>query len=154
MSMFNELFEMKGNFTSNNVSDKETEMDRREAYKQRAFENAQQNIGPWLSVTILTDSAKRARNNGWEFDLDRKYLEELWHSQNGLCAVSGVKMQTESGTRSMKNAYRGSLDRIDNSKGYVKGNVRFTTHWVNNAKSTWPDSVFEDFIGNITKIRR
>ena len=129
-------------------------MDKREAYKQRAYENADQNIGPWLSVTILHDSAKRAKKNGWGFNIDRDYLIKLWKKQDGLCAVSGIKMQTESGTRENKNPYRASLDRINNNRGYVKGNVRFTTHWVNNAKSTWPEKVFEDFVGNIAKNRR
>lgn len=129
-------------------------MDKREAYIQRAYENADQNIGPWLSVTILKDSAKRAKKNGWACDIDRDYLIKLWHKQEGMCAVSGIKMQTESGTRENKNPYRASLDRTNNKKGYVKGNVRFTTHWVNNAKSTWPENVFEDFVGNIAKMHQ
>jgi hypothetical protein len=126
-------------------------LDKRQNYIDKAFANAEDNIGPWLSVTILKDSSKRAKKNGWNFDLDREYLVTLWNNQNGLCAVSGIKMQTKSGTREDKNPYRASLDRIDNNLGYIKGNVRFTTHWVNNAKSTWPERVFEDFIGNIVK---
>lgn len=129
-------------------------MDRREKYILNAYENANEDIGPWLSVTILKDSAKRAKNNGWDYNIDREYLVDLWNSQNGRCAVSGIKMQTESGNRISKNPYRASLDRIDNRKGYIKGNVRFTTHWVNNAKSTWPDNIFEDFITNIAKMDR
>lgn len=126
-------------------------MDRRKRYISKAYMNADTDIGPWLSVTILKDSAKRARNHGWEFDLTREYLIELWNKQEGKCARSGVPMQIESGTRENKNPYRASLDRIDNNKGYIKGNVRFTTHWVNNAKSTWPEIIFEDFISNILK---
>jgi hypothetical protein len=124
---------------------------KRERYKNKVLQNADNNIGPWLSMTILKDSAKRAKNNEWEFNLNQDYLVKLWHKQKGLCAISGVKMQTKSGTRENKNPYRASLDRIDNEKGYVKGNVRFTTHWVNNAKSTWPQKVLEDFVGNIAK---
>lgn len=128
-------------------------MDRREKYQLNARTNAGTNIGPWLSTTILKDSAKRARNNSWSFDIDRDYLIRVWHSQQGLCAVSGVAMQTESGTRENKNPYRASLDRIDNSKGYVIGNVRFVCHWVNNAKSTWDQTVFDDFVSNIVESR-
>ena len=129
-------------------------MDRREAYRERARLNADHNIGPWLSTTILTDSAKRARNNGWRFDIDRDYLVSLWHAQQGRCAVSGMSMQTQSGTREQKNPYRASLDRMDNNQGYVRGNVRFVCHWVNNAKSTWTDDVFDSFIGAIVESRR
>ncbi len=154
MSNFYDLFEVEGNLIPNNVNHKEIEMDRREKYRQSAYENAMEDIGPWLSITIIKDSSKRARNNGWEYNLDREYLVKLWKKQQGRCAVSGIEMATESGTRENKNPYRASLDRIDNSKGYVKGNVRFTTHWVNNAKSTWPETIFEDFITNISKMRR
>jgi hypothetical protein len=129
-------------------------MDRREKYRLSAFENAHNDIGRWISVTVLSDSAKRARNNGWDFNLDREYLVELWNKQTGRCAVSGIEMQTQSGTLKNKNPYRASLDRINNEKGYVKGNVRFTTHWVNNAKSTWPENIFEDFVVSISKMRR
>lgn len=129
-------------------------MDRRQAYIERAQVNASQDVGPWLSVTILKDSAKRARNMGWQFDVDRNYLVNLWHEQQGRCAVSGMPMQTQSGTREEKNPYRASLDRVDNNLGYVRGNVRFVCHWVNNAKSTWTDDVFDQFIGAIVESRR
>lgn len=128
-------------------------MDRRESYRIKALANSDKIIGPWLSTTILKDSAKRARNNGWLFDIDRDYLTQVWYSQQGRCAVSGVAMQTESGTRENKNPYRASLDRIDNSQGYVIGNVRFVCHWVNNAKSTWDQTVFDEFVSNIMESR-
>jgi len=129
-------------------------MDRRQAYRERAKDNAGQNIGPWLSITILTDSAKRARKNNWDYDLDRDYLVALWRSQEGACAISGMPMQTQSGTREQKNPFRASLDRVNNDRGYVKGNVRFVCHWVNNAKSTWSDEVFDQFIDSIVESRR
>lgn len=129
-------------------------VDRRQAYAERAQSNASHDVGPWLSVTILKDSAKRARNMGWQFNVDRAYLVNLWHEQQGRCAISGMPMQTQSGTREEKNPYRASLDRVDNSQGYVRGNVRFVCHWVNNAKSTWADHVFDQFIGAIVESRR
>lgn len=134
------------------TQEKPVKLCKRLKYVKKAYENADIDIGPWLSVTILKDSAKRAKNNGWEFNLTREYLVRLWNKQQGNCAVSGIPMQTESGTRENKNPYRASLDRINNKKGYVKGNVRFTTHWVNNAKSTWTENVFEEFVRNISKM--
>lgn len=129
-------------------------LDRRQLYRNRAHENAATDIGPWLSVTILSDSSRRAKKLGLEFSIDRNYLIELWNKQNGCCAVSGIKLETQSGTREDKNPFRASLDRIDNNDGYVKGNVRFTAHWVNNAKSTWTDEIFEIFVENISKMRQ
>lgn len=110
-------------------------------------------IRQWLSANIIKDSKKRAGLKGWQYNLDADYLIDLWQQQNGKCVVSGIDLQTESWSREEKNPYRASLDRIDNSKGYIKGNVRFTTHWVNNAKSTWPDEIFESFTKAISQNR-
>ena len=102
----------------------------------------------------LTNSRKRAKKFGWKCDLDLTYLVELWIAQSGKCALTGQILDYESGTLNNKNPYRTSVDRIDNSQGYIKGNVRLLTHWANNAKSTWPDNVFETFVKKSKKILR
>ena len=78
--------------------------------------------------------------------MDLPYLAELWIAQNGKCSLTGQWLDHVSGTPEYKNPYRASVDRIDNTRGYVKGNVRLLTHWANNAKSTWSDSIFETFV--------
>jgi hypothetical protein len=108
-------------------------------------------IPAWYQVVMglsenLTNSKKRAKKFGWKCDLDLPYLAELWINQNGKCSLTGQWLDYASGTPDDKNPYRTSVDRIDNNKGYVKGNVRLLTHWANNAKSTWPDSIFENFV--------
>lgn len=70
-----------------------------------------------------------ARQRKHEFDLDNDYLEDLWARQNGRCAYSGLPMRlfeyrrTEKGVRGIPTD--ASLDRIDSSRGYVRGNVQF-----------------------------
>lgn len=54
------------------------------------------------------------------------YLEQVWKKQSGLCAITGVPM-THSKQRQEKSLFQASVDRIDNTKGYVEGNVHFTT---------------------------
>ena len=98
-----------------------------------------------LSST-LSDSKKRGRNMGFAFNLDITYMLEIYFNQQGRCVLSKKPLDFKSGTQSMKNAYKASIDRIDNNKGYIKGNVRLLCHWVNNAKSTYSDEVFEDFV--------
>ena len=98
-----------------------------------------------LSST-LSDSKKRARNMGFVFDLDIDYLLEIYFKQQGRCKLSNKPLDFKSGTQAMKNAYKASIDRINNNQGYIKGNVRLLCHWVNNAKSTYSDKVFEDFV--------
>ena len=115
----------------------------------KALQNAEKDPGPFISSQIVSDSRKRAKKHGWDHNVDREYLVKLWKKQKGKCAVTKVTLTGMPGSRESKNPYRASLDRIDNAKGYVKGNVRFVSHWYNNAKSTWPDAVFEDFVKHI-----
>jgi hypothetical protein len=104
----------------------------------------------------IIDSRKRARNMGFPHNITLSDLLELWIEQRGRCTVTGVVMRFESGDSQNKNAYACSIDRIDNDadRGYVLGNVRLLTHWANNAKSTWPDSMFEDMITEIVNNRK
>lgn len=67
------------------------------------------------------------------YDVDLGYLVGLWQSQDGLCAISGEKMSHRRTPRK-HNQYNGSLDRIDSSLGYVKGNVQFVCWTVNRMK--------------------
>ena len=94
----------------------------------------------------LTNTVKRARNMGWACDLTLDYLAKLWLTQEGRCAISRVVMQVESGSLDQKALKAISIDRINNDRGYVKGNVRLLTHWVNNAKSTYTDEDLKEMI--------
>jgi hypothetical protein len=94
----------------------------------------------------LSDSKKRASKMNFDFDLDLKYLCNLWIEQKGVCAITKHPLEYTTGTSSDKNPLSISIDRIDNSCGYVKGNVRLLTHWANNAKSTWSTELFERMI--------
>lgn len=62
---------------------------------------------------------------------------EIWFSQNGECSVTGIKMTWRQG-KVMPTSI--SMDRIDPSIGYEKGNIRFICHAVNLFKSTGTDA--------------
>ena len=94
----------------------------------------------------LSDTKKRARNHNFDCNIDLHYIAELWINQKGLCNESALPMSFDAGSQENKNPFSCSIDRIDNSKGYVKSNVRLVTHWANNSKSTWDKSVVETFI--------
>ena len=116
------------------------------AWRERQPESVR--LMSWFGNNIIKDSIKRAKKNSWQYDINKEYMLALWESQQGKCAISGVPLQMISWSQSNKNPYRASLDRIDNDKGYVVGNVRLVTHWINNAKSTWSDDVFYEFMKN------
>lgn len=62
-------------------------------------------------------------------EISYEYLLDLWESQKGCCALTGIPMVHV--FNSMKTI---SVDRIDSSKGYVPGNVQLVCKWVNLAK--------------------
>ena len=62
----------------------------------------------------------RAKSGGKEFNLDEEYLRTIY-PEDGKCPALGIKFELE------KRDSTPSLDRIDNSRGYVKGNVQWVS---------------------------
>lgn len=69
-------------------------------------------------------------------------LMDIFETQEGKCALSGVKMTWHQGKIQPTSI---SIDRIDNSKGYIPGNVRLVCVVVNAFKSTQTDSELYEF---------
>ena len=88
--------------------------------------------------TTLYDNARRnclTRNR--EIDIDTDYIKELWEKQDGKCALSGLPMSFPNSEH--KDAFQASIDRIDNDKGYIKGNVRITCLIANLCRNGFSD---------------
>jgi hypothetical protein len=81
-----------------------------------------------------------------ETDLDLQYLKDLWENQNGKCAITNIEMSLDR----HHAPFQASLDRIDNDKGYIKGNVRFICLITNYARNTWNDDIVKEFITKAT----
>ncbi len=82
--------------------------------------------------------------------IDGKYLKSLWGEQKGICPVTGWEMIPPSANvkKSLfKNKHKAnaSLDRIDNSKGHVQGNVRFVCLMANYARNNFSDDELKEF---------
>jgi hypothetical protein len=70
-----------------------------------------------------------------ENDIDLPYVIDLLKSQNGRCAATGVIMTPTWGD--LKSA---SIDRIDNARGHIKGNVQIVSTFYNIGKSKFSDT--------------
>jgi|TARA_R110000744_G_scaffold173197_1_gene291983 hypothetical protein len=81
------------------------------------------------------------------------YLKGLWEKQNGTCPYTGIKLKlfthskAKYGGSGMKTDIRyASLDRIDSSKPYERGNVQFVAWPINYAKSDMSDRQMKRFV--------
>jgi hypothetical protein len=75
-------------------------------------------------------------------DIDKDYLESIW---TGKCAISGIDILHKSKDKKT-DMFSASLDRIDSSKGYIKGNVQFVALGVNYAKNGFTNEETLEFI--------
>jgi hypothetical protein len=87
---------------------------------------------------VLNHASRRKQHLG--FDIDLGYLLELYSQQRGLCAISGVEMTYFAGNGRVYTNI--SLDRVDSTKGYVRGNVQFVCDIVNRMKSDLAQDAF------------
>lgn len=81
---------------------------------------------------MFNQMIRRTTKRNFPNNLDIPYLKELWAEQNGRCALSNIPMQLGSNGNITTQA---SIDRIDSSIGYIKGNVQFVVCALNYAKS-------------------
>ena len=84
---------------------------------------------------LIHNAKARAKKKGWEFNLTQKDFEIPSH-----CPVLGMPLQLTWGEGTKDN--KPSLDRIDSSKGYIKGNVQVLSWRANNLKA---DGSLEEF---------
>lgn len=76
-----------------------------------------------------------------EVDLTLQDIVDIWKQQNGKCAYSGLSLSLVQKDRKWAQS-TASLDRIDSSKGYIKGNVQWVHKKVNTMKSDMTEEQF------------
>ncbi len=85
-----------------------------------------------------------------ECDLDLEYLYKIWELQKGMCPYTNLKMNLRIHTYRNKknniNLHQASLDRIDSTKGYIKGNVEFICLGINYLKSSFSKEQVINFL--------
>lgn len=77
-----------------------------------------------------------------------EYLKELWETQGGICPFTGWGLILPYGSLGFKDGpdpRNASVDRIDCSKGYIEGNVRFISVMANLARQRFTDGQVRQF---------
>lgn len=81
----------------------------------------------------ISGARNRSKTKNLDCDIDVDYLNQLWEQQNGICALTGMKMEhTYLNGKNPKNV---SVDRIDAKIGYIKGNIQLVCGYANFMKS-------------------
>jgi len=80
----------------------------------------------------------------WDIDID--YVMDLWESQNGCCALTGISMIHKFGE--LKSV---SIDRIDPEQGHVKGNIQLVCKFINIGKRNHTNA---DMLAIIEELRK
>ena len=84
---------------------------------------------------LLRDARYRAKKRNIKFTLTKEELKKL---VTDTCPILGMKLKI--GIDNWQNSP--SLDRIDNDKGYIKGNVIMVSHMANSIKNqATPDQI-------------
>lgn len=96
----------------------------------------------WHSIKEknVKQSKRKSRSNV-PFEIDIQYAWELFLSQKRKCALSGQKLYFYT-TKKDEAKTTASLDRIDNDKGYVEGNVQWVHKDVNRMKNVFDEKYF------------
>lgn len=98
----------------------------------------------WKSVL------SNARIRNIDVSVTQQDISEIYDKQKGKCALTGIPIRLSpfSKDRSSNDA---SLDRIDNSKGYSKENLRWIHKDVNLMKNHFSDDRFKEVCKLVTK---
>ena len=101
--------------------------------KEKAKTKEQQNPVQKITCQMVSRTRKRAKEKNLPFNLDVQYVRSLATSR---CPVLQVKFDWSLYKNNGKIPFnRPALDRIDPSKGYVKGNVWIISSKANRIKS-------------------
>ncbi len=74
-------------------------------------------------------------------------LKQVWDEQKGICPLTGWSMVLKEGKGCLPN--QASIDRIDNTKGYISGNVRFVALIANYCRNNFSDDQVIDFCRSV-----
>lgn len=91
----------------------------------------QNNIENWLKVLYCSCKKRHHYKKDFVCDITLEDIISKYTEQNGLCAVTNIKMDHQIGSLNSV-----SIDRIDNTIGYTKENIHLVTKWINLGRGT------------------
>ena len=117
--------EYKTSYTNIQTLLKKYNIQKRESHKfKRGQDNPLWKGGKIIPASLHYDYKHGADRRGMLFDLTIKDMEEQYLKQDGICAISGIKLNI-CASRDKAKESTASLDRIDSNKPYTKDNIQW-----------------------------
>ncbi len=105
-----------------------------------------------LSLSYWSSVKRAAEERNIELTISMEYVWDLFLKQNKKCRFSGVELNfREHINYPNYRTQTASLDRIDNSKGYIEGNVQWVHKKVNELRGKFPVEEFKMWCKLISK---
>lgn len=89
---------------------------------------------------------QRSKTTGMEFSLTKNHIVKLLSDK--ICAKTNIELILDD---SKYNPYAPSIDRIDNSIGYIDSNVQIVCMIYNFCKNSFSEEIVDDFFNKINK---
>jgi len=98
---------------------------------------------------------RNVKKRNKEFNLTLEDLKLIWEQQEGKCSYLGIKLNLNSYGKIKKDPITSaSLDRIDSSKGYVKGNIQWISRAINYMKNDMSEKEVQQIFDLIIENRK
>lgn len=118
-----------------------------ERHKERHKEHSKRSSKKWMEnnrLEYLCRSLRcRCKKSALPFDLDAGFLESLLKKQDGLCYWLKIPINIE---QHRKHPAKATLDRLVPQKGYIKGNVVWSSNFANRGRVDLPVAEFREFL--------
>ncbi len=101
------------------------------------------------TVRLQRGSKSSANTRKLEHSISVEDIQSIWESQNGKCYWLGIALDESNGLPD-RHPLKPSLDRLDNSRGYVRENVVITSTFANLGRSNTTVEDFSEFL-NVLK---
>ncbi len=101
--------------------------------------------------TGFREHLNRVKKRNKDYNISLEDLKEQWDKQNGKCAYSNVDL-IHPKQKDNSHIYTASLDRIDSSLGYVKGNIQFVSIALNHMKSSMNELELNELLQILKKL--
>lgn len=112
--------------------------DKQPKTKASRLERVRKYYGKYPEKRIIVAIKASAKEKGVDFSVSDKWVK--LRLQRGICEATGLPIRSKAGSKSgVRDFFSPSIDRIDNSQGYVESNIRMVSWGHNLSKNKYSE---------------